>query len=212
MSYKSFFVFDNFPQHLVDDAKSIWNNLPKEKENNPSIIKHRQCTPYFEHYVLGWKGELFDYYRNNFKSIIGNRGPLMEFYVCAPTNYVSSPHVDRGRTVGLNIPVEVDINLSTAFFGKYKDLNEYKSSHREYTWNFEAPKLNKPFKGMYEEHKFYHHPIDIPVIFNPAVPHGGWNKAETLRVLLSLSWDYISYEEAVSKFKEVGWIDEVSDS
>lgn len=209
MSYKSFYELDNFPSAILKEAVSIWKNLPKEKENNPAIKKYRQCNTHFGHYVIGRGNDQYEDFRNNFKKIISEESPVLEFFVCAPIKYMSKPHRDRGRTVGLNIPIEVDIKNSLSFYQKFEDISNYKHRNEPegYSWKLEDEKsITKPFWGVYEEEKFDHHNLNVPVIFNPTNLHGGWNKSSKERILLSLSWLNVSFTDAVSKFKKEGWI------
>ena len=54
-----------------------------------------------------------------------------------------------------------------------------------------------------------HVDLDCLVLFN-RVPHGGWNRAQDKRVLMSLSFDSMSYEVAYNKCVELGWTSEIS--
>ena len=80
------------------------------------------------HYSLGKVTPRWDYFRDHFKEL-SDIPMLIEFYTGMEKYYKSSPHTDRGRSVAINVPVEVDLQHSNAFFGKYFELDKY--SHQQ---------------------------------------------------------------------------------
>ena len=202
---------------VIDDAVNIWNTIDHSTENNLDIKFFRQASKTMGHYSLGKKTKRWDDFRENFKPFT-DESCLIEFYVGNKENYVSNPHTDRGRTVAINIPIKVDLNNSTAFFGKHFDLSEYPapSSRQKYTFDISTKETefkaetNTRYLGEYNENFYDHVDLDCPVLFNPAVPHGGWNKSNDSRVLMSLSFDSMTYEQAYNKCVELGWTSEIS--
>lgn len=202
---------------IVEDAKNIWNTIDHSTENNEDIKFYRQASKTMGHYSLGKKTPRWDYFRDHFKEL-SDIPMLIEFYVGDKINYVSNPHTDRGRTVAINIPIKVDLENSTAFFGKHFDLSEYPepSSRQKYTFDISTKETkfkaetNTRYLGEYNEDFYDHVDLDCPVLFNPAVPHGGWNRAQDNRVLMSLSFDSMTYEQAYNKCVELGWTSEIS--
>ncbi len=160
-------------------------------------------------YSLGKISKRWNYFRKHFQQLTDEQC-LIEFYVGNKENYRSSPHTDRGRTVAINIPIKVDIENSTAFFGKHSDLSEYPAP-KDLGYNFKLEvkqtdfkaETNARYQGDYVEDLYDHVILDSPVLFNPAVPHGGWNRSNDSRVLMSLSFDSISYEQAHKKCVEM---------
>ena len=195
------------PNQLIDNIKLCWSNLNKEKSNNNSdIVKFRQCTNVFcQYHVLNEKfyNELTKYFE-----VFGK--PLQEYYVMEPT-HIASPHIDRGRNFAINFPVCIPSNSTDAFFGNKDDLNYYTvDPKRQYTWKIQNDvDINQPFFALYEREKFISHDFstNYPVMFNPAIPHGGYNKSKELRVLFSVSFGpKLKYNEGKNIVKELNWV------
>ena len=203
---------------IVEDAKQIWNTIDHKTENNEDIKFYRQVSETMGHYSLGRWSKRWDFFREHFTKLIQDEQCLIEFYVGDKINYVSNPHTDRGRKVAINIPIKVDLENSTAYFGKHFDLAEYPepASWRQYTFDLSTKdtkfkaETNTRYLGEYNENFYDHVDLDCPVLFNPCVPHGGWNRAQDKRVLMSLSFDSMSYEVAYNKCVELGWTSEIS--
>ena len=201
---------------IIKDAVNIWNTIDHSTENNEDIKFFRQASNTMGHYSLGKISKRWNYFRQHFQQLTDEQC-LIEFYVGNKQNYRSSPHTDRGRTVAINIPIQVDIENSTAFFGKHSDLSKYPAP-KDLGYNFKLEvketdykaETNARYQGDYVEDLYDHVILDSPVLFNPAVPHGGWNRSNDSRVLMSLSFDSISYEQAHKKCVELGWTSEIS--
>lgn len=214
---KTHLKLDKFTD-VVTEAKNIWNTIDHSTdETNPDINFYRQASRYMGHYSLGKKSKRWDYFRDYF-SDLGEIGMLIEFYVGIPKTYMSSPHSDRGRFVAINIPVEVDLEQSDAFFGKYFGIENYPAQNGHgYEFNIASKETqfkqetNERYQGDWHPDYYDSVQIDAPVLFNPAVPHGGWNKAETERVLMSLTIDGIDYPTIYNKCIELGWTSEISE-
>jgi len=204
---------------VIDAAKEIWNTIDHSKENNNDISFYRQASKTMGHYSLGKVTKRWDYFREYFKPLT-DENCLIEFYVGDPFNYLSSPHTDRGRTVAMNIPIEVDYEKSNAYFGKYFGLENYPTYEGDedfsYTFNLARKETdykqetNPRYRGEYIPEFYDDVIIDSVVLFDPACPHGGWNKATTQRVLMSLSFDSLSYAEAHERCIELGWTSAIS--
>lgn len=203
--------------YVIDDAIDIWNTIDHSKENNEDIKFYRQVSSTMGHYSLGKFTKRWNYFRENFKQLT-DEICLIEFYVGNKENYNSWPHTDRGRTVAINIPIKVDLENSTAFFGKHFDLSEYPApaSWQKYTFDISTKETefkaetNTRYLGEYNEDFYDHVDLDCPVLFNPCVPHGGWSRAQDNRVLMSLSFVNMTYEQAYNKCVELGWTSEIS--
>lgn len=201
---------------IVEDAKSIWYQIDHSTENNQDINFFRQVSKTMGHYSLGKVTKRWDYFRKHFEELT-NEPCVIEFYVGNKENYRSSPHTDRGRTVAINIPIKVDLENSTAFFGKYDELSKYPAPvNHGYEFNIGTKhtdfksETNQRYQGDYVEGLYEHVDLDWPVLFNPAVPHGGWNKSDDKRILMSLSFDSFSYEQAYNKCIDLGWTSAIS--
>ena len=66
--------------------------------------------------------------------------------------------------------------------------------------------INQHFRGKYQAELYDSVNFDKSVVFNPAMPHGGYNNSDEIRVLLSLSWFNTSFEEFTSTAKDLGYI------
>jgi|TARA_B110000261_G_C13093925_1_gene360976 hypothetical protein len=214
MTLQSHYKLDNAPVKIVQDAIDIWNSISHDTENNPDIKFYRQAAENLGHYSLGKNLSKYTHFRDHFLEVSSEEPCLVEFYVGCPKHYISSPHTDRGRKVAINIPIEVDLDKSTAFFGKYSDLSKYpqhKPDQLALGALFSPPEvINQRYDGNYVPEYYDTAILDNPVIFNPTLPHGGSNTADSQRVLMSLSWYTFSYETAISKLSKLGWISELS--
>jgi hypothetical protein len=199
---------------LITEAKEIWTHVCDNIHEDNPVIKHmRKPNPYFTHVNLGVQSKQWSYFRELFNEIT-DEPCLLEFYVAEPHNYVANPHTDRGRSVAINIPVQVNLEKSDAYFGKYTNLDDYQhtSNYEPYTFKLIDSKgkakqeINQHFRGKYQAELYDSVNFDKSVVFNPAMPHGGYNNSDEIRVLLSLSWFNTSFEEFTSKAKDLGYI------
>lgn len=203
---------------VINEAKEIWNTIDQSIENNEDINFYRQAMPTMGHYSLGKGTQRWEYFRKNFYPLWEDP-VLIEFYVGIPKTYKSSPHTDRGRSVAINIPVEVDLQNSNAFFGKYFGLKNYPSQNtNNYKFSLNSKEtrykkeINERYQGDYIAEYYDNVTLDCPVLFDPSVPHGGYNKADTQRVLMSLTFDSLDYKTAYDRCIELGWASEVSNT
>lgn len=199
---------------LISAGKEIWKHVSDNIHEDNPVIKHmRKPNDYFTHVNLGVKSPKWADFRNLFSEIT-DEPCLLEFYVAEPCYYVAQPHTDRGRSCAVNIPIQVDLEKSDAYFGKYTSLDDYQhtSNNTPYTFKLMDSKgkakqeINQHFQGKYEAELYDSVNFDKSVVFNPALPHGGYNKSDEIRVLLSLSWFNTSFEEFTSKAKDLGYI------
>ena len=157
--------------------------------------------------------DFYDQIRELFNEIT-DEPCLLEFYVAEPHNYVANPHTDRGRSVAINIPVQVNLEKSDAYFGKYTNLDDYQHTAISNPYTFKLidskgkakQEINQHFRGKYQAELYDSVNFDKSVVFNPAMPHGGYNNSDEIRVLLSLSWFNTSFEEFTSTAKDLGYI------
>ena len=203
--------------NIIHDAVNIWNTIDHSTENNEDIKFYRQASRTMGHYSLGKITKRWTYFRTHFAQLT-EEPCLIEFYVGDKINYNNKPHTDRGRTVAINIPIKVDLENSTAFFGKHFDIAEYPEADLQKKYTFDLSTKETKFKaetntrylGQYNEDFYDTVDLDCPVLFDPCVPHGGWNRAQDKRVLMSLSFDSMSYKQAYNKCVELGWTSEIS--
>ncbi len=201
---------------VVSEAKNIWNTIDHSTENNEDIKFYRQASKTMGHYSLGKVTPRWNYFRDHFKEL-SDIPMLIEFYTGMEKYYKSSPHTDRGRSVAINVPVEVDLQHSNAFFGKYFELDKYPTpTNHGYEFTVATKEtnykkeINERYQGNYEPEYYDDVDLDCAVLFDPAVPHGGWNKADTQRVIMSISFEEMDYNYAYNKCIELGWTGEIS--
>lgn len=201
-------------EDLISAGKEIWTHVSDNIHEDNPVIKHMHIpNNYFTLVNLGRESPKWADFRNLFSEIT-NEPCLIEFYVGEPYHYKSQPHTDRGRSCAVNIPIQVDLEKSDAYFGKYTSLDHYQHTaiSTPYTFKLTNSKgqsmksSNIHFRGEYDAKLYDSVNFDKSVVFNPAIPHGGYNKSDKIRVLLSLSWFNTSFEEFTSKAKDLGYI------
>jgi hypothetical protein len=200
---------------IPDDAKTVWNIVKDNiTDDNDDIRSQRKCTDFFYHVNLGQHNIKWNVLQQHYKSITPEI-PLLEFYIAEPYYHMASPHTDRVRSVAINIPIQVDLENSNAFFGKSTNLEDYqhiKQQNKSYTFkitNAEGNVIedrNENYKGVYHQEYYDNVKLTHPVLFNPAMPHGGWNKSNSKRVILSLSWFDINFEDFVTQCNDLGYL------
>lgn len=210
---KNYYIFKM--NTLNEYAKTLWDAV-KDDYTTENILVRRSyaASDTFWQIQLDPLQASVDAMRLKFKKIT-NENCLVEFYLGSPKTYMSRPHVDRGRRVGLNIPIQVDLDNSATYFGKYNDLTMYDNSRvkREFSSTltdskgklFEA--INPEFKGIFVEDLYDIVRLENPVVFNAGKPHGGFNKSTNLRVIMSLSWTNTTFEEFINSSINLGYID-----
>lgn len=194
-------------EDLISAGKEIWTHVSDNiHEDNPVIKNMHQANDYFTIINLGRKSPKWADFRNLFSEIT-DEPCLIEFFVGEPYYYISQPHTDRGRSCAVNIPIQVDLENSDAYFGKYTSLDDYQHTAISEPYQFETiNSYNIEFKGRYDSKLYDSVNFDKSVVFNPIMPHGGYNQSDKIRVLLSLSWFNTSFEEFTSKAKDLDYI------
>lgn len=199
--YKTYYEI-NAPDEIQSLAINTWESLDRQKSSLNSDAIYRRRDHVFDSFSLAkpkfgnhslyrdvrWpiKPDLIEFF-------VGCRGVKDPSYVpwCYKgqkvTGYWAGPHIDRGRRGALNIPVDVDIKNSRAFFGKHNDYMKYKSIVSNRETYFEL-----------DDENFYYHSYKKAALFNPLVPHGGENFGRE-RVLLTVSFFKVDYEYFVDK-------------
>lgn len=181
----TFTIINNFPDNLLEKVKAAWHEgvFTNITEVNPGIMRH---------YWLRVGHELFDYFPKETTTL--------EYYL-NPPHVFNGLHLDRGRFSALNIPVQVDTDRSLFGIGKTDDLSYYTRKDDDYI--FETTERGEKGHFEYEEDKMLHYNLEKPVLFNTKVPHGLMNKADTERILLSVTFSK-TYNEMKEILKE--WI------
>lgn len=117
------------------------------------------------------------------------------------------PHIDRGRRTALQIPIQADYKNSYTFAAKGDSLSaddiDSVGTHSERD-NITAV-INSPIGWFWkwDPDKYDKHPMDIPILENVAVPHGGCNNSPDLtRILVSITYfdDFESVKKAFSEW------------
>lgn len=213
---KNYYIINK--DEIVEEAKGIWNLVKHDYTlKNPLVRKSFASSSTFwqvqldpEYFVLEVKN-----FRSKFKEIT-NEGCLIDFYLGSPIDYRSNPHIDRGRRVAINIPIEVDLEASATYFGKYTDLEMYEHSRTERKFYAEmtdkdgkvVETIHPEWKGVFLPELYDIVELKTPVLFNPGKPHGGFNRSSTMRVIMSLSWKHTTFEDFVTGCKNLSWIED----
>jgi len=180
----TFYIMKGFPQELIDELKQIWeeNDWIKEVEAAKGKMWHHRLR--FDHPVF-----------KKFPSAIGS----IEFYSNPPFSSCG-PHLDRGRWSALNIPIIVDTEQSCFFTGKSHILSIY-TNKGEHGYGHDVENEKGPHGFFIEEkEKFDYYNLEYPVLFSTKTPHGFQNRADTQRVLCSVTFPNHTIEQMVHMF------------
>lgn len=187
-------VLKNFPTELWDEFKEYYNTNYKNKKPKMqwSEVHLADVIP----------ADDLHYFRKKFEHII----PIndIEIYtVLGPKRM--SPHIDRGRTCALQIPVEIDPanNYTYAI-----NTDSYEHLVRKEQKHLPGKSINKCVNDV--EYYFYHwdsnfydtYNLEYPILQNVAVPHGGHNLNNTTRRFFSLTIKTTPYLTAKELVKE----------
>lgn len=201
-------------ENLVDQSLLIWNKVKNDKDETNEYVKrsYAASNTFWQIKVNTAMPECQEL-RNKFLKITPEKC-TMDFYLGSAKNYISSPHIDRGRRIGLNIPIQVDLELSSTYFGRYTDLSKYEHTRTQRQFistatdrNGNPIKNSNPhFMGSWDPDLYDVVRLESPVVFNSGMPHGGFNTGPDTRVLMSLSWVDTMFSDFVSKSKELEYI------
>lgn len=129
----------------------------------------------------------------------------VEIYYNIPSTRIR-PHIDRGRRSALQIPIQADYENSYTFAAKTDDLSMIKHISAKHIPRPTIPNIiHSPPSWFWEwdPEKYDTHPMDIPILENVSVPHGGYNNSRTMRILISISY-LVDFESVKKTFSE--WI------
>lgn len=118
------------------------------------------------------------------------------------------PHIDRGRHVAFQIPIDIDTENSFTFSLKDRDITQL-TPRKDANFVFDnATKIEEREVWFwdYEESKFDRYNLEKPILQNAAMPHGGANNSNRDRVFISISFKENTYDEVVEAFKQQGWV------
>ena len=185
---ETFYVMNNFPQEILDELRAVFEN--KEYDVTKEVVPGR-----FWHYCLNDKSHpVYRHFSDDFD--------MIEFYSVSP-GFKNSPHLDRGRWCALNIPLDVDLENSFFYAGKYFHTHHYEWDTKKNESNsflHEASEHGPKGFYLWDEDKMEKYNLEKPVLFSSKVPHGGNNvEGKFLRTIVSIGATNRKYEEVLHR-------------
>ena len=184
-------ILNKFPQTLLNDCVNYYKEVDKSTINIP-------LTPY--HTAISASPAFLEQVNKFLPVALDN----LELYSIAP-NSLPVPHIDRGRKVALQIPLELDTNNTFTFAAKFENIKLLTPIDRQYhTIVDDAKIVNRPDYSFYEwDSELYDtYNLELPILQHVEQPHGGTNRSTTVRVFLSGSYKRYEYNYIKDAFKE----------
>lgn len=146
--------------------------------------------------------------RNTVNSIFLNF-PLkiesLEIYYVKPFNKRMIPHIDRGRKTALQIPIDINYEKSYTFSFNERDLAKLEPDKSiSFPWkNKEVVNMSDYYFFKWDDKLFDTYNLQLPILQNAAMPHGGSNFSDSTRIFYSISL-LDDYDSVVSSLSD--WI------
>ena len=191
-------ILKNLPIILLDDCLRVYHSIDKNTivdEINPYLKTINLSQDFLQHV-------------NTFLPLPLNS---LELYLMVP-GVRPVPHIDRGRKVALQIPMELDINASYTFASKYEDLEMLTPLNWEYHYHRPDDKVvNKPKTSFFEwdSNLYDMYNLELPILQNVSMPHGGVNNSKTNRFFISGSYKTYEYNYVKDAFIEFATLADV---
>lgn len=187
-TYPNMKILHNTPDDFISLVSNLWNDTKDEilNKTNADAYEYYESSDVVD-YVGFYSNELY----SRFKDIFGIEIWGSMWLVAHPNIGMDAIHIDQERSVGFNIPVEVDFNNSCFFIA-----NQECTERQFYPDEDIMHPTAKRFEFEPEKYDWYN--IRKPTIINTKAPHGYFNHSTKRRVLLSIALEG-TYEEVLSK-------------
>jgi hypothetical protein len=115
------------------------------------------------------------------------------------------PHIDRGRKTALQIPIDINYEKSYTFSFNGRDVSKLEpDTSISFPWkNKEIVNASDYYFFKWDDSLFDTYNLQLPILQNAAMPHGGSNFSDTTRIFYSISL-LDDYDSAVTSLSD--WI------
>jgi hypothetical protein len=129
----------------------------------------------------------------------------LEIYYVKPFNKRMIPHIDRGRKTALQIPIDINYEKSYTFSFNGRDVSKLEpDTSISFPWkNKEIVNVSDYYFFKWNDLLFDTYNLQLPILQNAAMPHGGSNFSNTTRIFYSMSL-LDDYDSAVTSLSD--WI------
>lgn len=186
-------ILKNMPQEIIDTFKTYYNENFKnvEPQSQWSDIHYADSIPRDDAEELKKLFKTVDIHAIEIYTVLGPRR--------------MSPHIDRGRSCAIQIPVDVDLENNYTYAVKgdnYKDLIRPGIDHRPGKKDIQYVNDVEHYFFKWDPDRYDTYNLEYPVLQNTSVPHGGHNLNNSTRKFFSLTIKHTPYIEAKEQLKE----------
>lgn len=191
-------VLENFPKDLWQDFKELYNKKykgvqPKEQWSHVHLADTLDKND-------------TEYFTSRINALGLDTNDIVLYTVSGPRRM--APHIDRGRSCAIQIPVDIDVENNYTFA---INTDDYEHLVKKDFDHLQTAKDITDIVNVKENYFYYWDPLyydtynlEYPILQNVSVPHGGHNITNTTRRFFSLTIKDISYEDAKEIIKQ--WI------
>jgi hypothetical protein len=185
-------VLKKFPVELWNEFKEYYNNNYKNKtpELQWSEVHLADVIPTDD----------LNYFRKKFEDIVPIDG-IEVYTVLGPKRM--APHIDRGRTCALQIPVDVDPANNYTYAINTDDYEHLVKVGQDHSRKDVKNIVNNVDHFFFNWDPLFYdtYNLEYPVLQNVSVPHGGHNLNNSVRRFISLTIKTTPYTEAKEMLK-----------
>ena len=186
-------ILKNMPQEITDTFKTYYNKNFKdvEPQSQWSDIHYADLVPTKDAEELKKLFKNVDIHEIEIYTILGPRR--------------MGPHIDRGRSCAIQIPIEIDLKNNYTYAIKnnnYDDLIKPEIDHKPGKEGIEYVNNLDHYFFKWDSSRYDMYNLEYPILQNVSVPHGGHNLNNNTRKFFSLTIKHTSYIEAKEQLKE----------
>ncbi len=180
-------ILNNFPKEVMDEFRNLYEL--KYKGKDPEKIwstKHSASSMS--------KNDL-----KHFNKFLPLETHSIDLYFVYPGGRMI-PHFDRGRKTAFQVPIEIDLQNSYTYSLKDRNIAALTPSKNvKFSREINNP-INEPEHWFFDwkDDAFDQYNLERPILQNAAMPHGGANFGNTVRIFFSGS--YLKEFDEVVKF------------
>lgn len=169
-------ILNNFPQEVLDEFRNLYELKFKGKAPEQVWSKKHSASPV--------TGDDLKY----FNKLLPLKTHSMDLYFISPNGRML-PHFDRGRKTAFQVPIEIDLQNSYTYSLKDRDVSVLTPVDEIFSREVNNA-INQPEHWFFDwkEDVFDQYNLERPILQNAAMPHGGANFGDSVRIFFSASY------------------------
>lgn len=169
-------VLNSFPQEVMDEFNNLYELRFKGKEPDQVWSKKHSASSVSSDDL------------KHINKLLPLETHSIDLYFVLPLGRMI-PHIDRGRKTAFQVPIEIDLQNSYTYSLKGRDASVLTPADIKFSREINNP-INQPEHWFFDwkDDVFDQYNLERPILQNAAMPHGGANFGNSIRIFFSASY------------------------